>query len=174
MSKNIVLVGLMGSGKTTVGNLIAEKLDRDFIDVDDLIEKEAHKSINDIFKLYGEALFRKLEAKIICKISPLEDQVISTGGGAVEDSNNIENLKRNGVLFYLEAPPAELYKRVRGETNRPLLNNSKPLHSLEKLLEKREKFYNLADVKINTVNKHSYDIVDKIIEAYNEYEKCHC
>jgi len=163
MAKNIVFVGLMGSGKTTIGELTAKKLDRKFIDTDDLIEKLAHKSINKIFEQDGEDFFRDLESRIIKEISLNSDQIISTGGGAVENPDNIENLKRNSVIIYLQAPASELYSRIKDAENRPLLKNSDALSVLENLLIKRESIYNLADIKINTVNKQFEEIADKII-----------
>lgn len=170
MTRNIVLIGLMGSGKSTVGKLIAEQLGKVFIDTDDLIEKDTQKSINEIFATDGEAYFRKLEAKIIEKVSLNPDQIISTGGGAVENPENIKNLKRNGLVFYLKASSQELYERVKNEKNRPLLQNNNPLETLERLLDKREKFYSLADFIINTDRKNPEEIAREIGEKYINYE----
>lgn len=163
MAKNIVFVGLMGSGKTTIGELTAKKLGRKLIDTDDLIQKSVNKSINKIFEQEGEDFFRNLESEIIKKISQNSGQIISTGGGAVENPANLENLKKNGVIIYLYAPASELYSRIKDADSRPLLKNNDALSVLEKLLAKRERFYNLADIKINTVNKQFEEIADEII-----------
>ena len=170
MARNIVLIGLMGSGKTTVGNLIAQKLGKSFIDTDVLIEKEAQMTINEIFQLYGETHFRELESKIIKKLSLDSDQIISTGGGSVENQDNLKNLKETGILFYLKASAKELFERIKNENNRPLLKNNDPLNTLEKLLEKREKFYTQANFIISTENKQIDEIVNEIVEKYKKYE----
>ena len=167
MDRNIVLIGLMGSGKTTLGKLLSLKLEMDFIDTDVLIEKEAKKTINEIFEMYGETLFRKLETKTIKTVSKYSDKVISTGGGAVENPKNMENLKKNSVLFYLYAPANELYDRVKNDKHRPLLKTHNPVATLKHLLKKREQFYNQADFVINTVDRPSNEIIDEIIENYN-------
>ena len=170
-NKNIVLVGMMGSGKTTVGSLIAQKIHASYIDIDSLIEKEAGKSINQIFETYGEELFRKLETKTIKKYSAYHNQVVSTGGGAVTNPVNIRELQKNSVLFYLKAKPKELFERIKEMQNRPLLKQPHPLGTLEKLLKEREKFYLMADYTINTENRQAVEIIDEIIEKYNEDEK---
>lgn len=174
MSKNIVLVGLMGSGKTTIGKLLSKTLERELIDIDSKIEKESGKTINEIFELYGELLFRKLESKAIDSIGQEEDKVISTGGGAVQDNCNLDNLKKNGLLFYLKASPKELFARIKHDTHRPLLKNAKPQETLKKLLKQREGNYNLADYTITTDNKQANDIVNEIIEKYKNHEFTDC
>lgn len=170
MTKNIVLTGLMGSGKTTIGKLIAQKLDKNFIDTDKLIEEEAQITINEIFSLHGESYFRQLESKIIQKVSLNPDQIISTGGGSVENPDNMMNLNRNGIVFYLKTSAEELFKRIQNETNRPLLKNDDPLGTLKQLLKKREKFYNLAHIIINTDGRQLNEIVNEIQEKYSNYE----
>jgi shikimate kinase len=169
MSKNIVLIGLMGSGKTSVGKLLAKKLGKKFVDTDEIIELETGKTINQIFAHDGEPFFRKTESEIIQKISQNQDQVISTGGGCVENPVNIDNLKKAGIVFYLKATPEELFDRIKNENTRPLLKTDNPLLILEKLLHKREKFYAQADVIIDTVNKKPDEIVDEIMEKVTNY-----
>jgi shikimate kinase len=172
--KNIVLIGLMGAGKTTIGKMLSQKLETEYVDIDTLIERESKKTINKIFEMYGEVLFRKLEAKAIKKISKYSNQIISTGGGAVETPENLENFKKNSILVYLYAPPEELYKRIKDDHNRPLLKTGNPLQTMQKLFKKRQDFYNQADIKIETVNKKSYEIVDEIIEKCQKYECSSC
>ncbi|MDD3012776.1 MAG: shikimate kinase [Candidatus Gastranaerophilales bacterium] len=170
MSKNIVLIGLMGSGKTTVGKLLAQKLDKKFIDTDEWIENEEKISINEIFSRFGESCFRNLETDILKKICLSGNQIISTGGGIVEKPQNIDILKKKGIVFYLYAPVEELYQRIKNEKNRPLLNNDAPKWALENLLKKREKFYELCDIKIDTTDKNVDQITSEIIEKFENYD----
>jgi shikimate kinase len=168
MPKNIALIGLMGSGKTTVAKLLSEITDREFLDTDILIENEAKKKINEIFELYGEIFFRKLEMSVIKKVGELQNKIISTGGGCVENRENLENLKKNSVIFYLKANPEELYDRIKDDSTRPLLKNSNPVETLKQLLKKREPFYNQADEIIDTEGKQPDKIVNEIIEKYKK------
>jgi shikimate kinase len=170
MSKNIVLLGLMGSGKTTTGKLLAKKLNKKFIDTDERIETKENLSINEIFSSYGESYFRDLETKVITEICRTKDQIISTGGGIVEKPENIDILKKTGITFYLYASANELYERIKNEKNRPLLNNNDPAQTLEYLLNKREKFYELCDIKIITTGKNIEEITCEIIEKLEDYE----
>jgi len=167
MTKNIVLIGLMGSGKTTIGKKIAEKTGMKFTDTDELIVLKAGKSINLIFAEDGEAFFRDLESELIKEVSGQENLVISTGGGAVIREENINNLKKNGVLFYLNAPAEELFERIKYDTERPLIKTENPLGTLKTLLENRENFYNQADFKIDTMSKSPVGIADEIINFYS-------
>ena len=167
--KNIVLVGLMGAGKTTVGKILAEKLKKNFIDTDELIVQEAKKSINEIFEKFGEKYFRELEKNIISKTSQLSDNVISIGGGALENPENISNLKQNGILFYLRADVDTLEKRLQNANDRPLLKNTPLKEKLTELLNKREKNYLLSQKIIDTTNKTTDTISEEIIEYYGKY-----
>lgn len=170
MSKNIVLVGLMGCGKTTIGSLLSKLLNRKFVDSDSLITNLAGLSVSQIFEKYGEAYFRELERKVIEDISCQNDLIISTGGGVVENPENIASLKENGVLFYLYASAQDLYDRIKNDDSRPLLKNSDPLATLEKLLARREKFYSLSEEKIQTGQRQVKEIAEEIIEKYARYE----
>lgn len=168
--KNIVLVGMMGAGKTTVGELLATKLNRELKDIDRVIEQEQKKSIIGIFTDDGEEVFRKLESETIEKFSNMSDLIISTGGGALEKANNLSNLQKNGIIIYLKADIEELFKRVKNETQRPLLKEQDPLEVIKKLIKKREKFYLMADITIITDNKSPEKITEEIIKAIKNYE----
>ena len=168
--KNIVLVGMMGAGKTTVGELLATKLNRELKDIDRVIEQEQKKSIIEIFTDDGEEVFRKLESETIEKFSNMSDLIISTGGGALEKANNLSNLQKNGIIIYLKADIEELFKRVKNETQRPLLKEQDPLEVIKKLIKKREKFYLMADITIITDNKSPEKITEEIIKAIKNYE----
>ena len=166
MKKNIVLTGLMGSGKTTIGKKIAEKTGMKFTDTDELIVQKAGKSINQIFIDDGELFFRDMESEIIEEVSKQENIVISTGGGAVLRDKNTENLKQNGVLFYLYAPAEEIYRRIKDDKDRPLLNTENPVETLKIIQARRESLYNQADFKINTCEKAPEKTADEIISLF--------
>lgn len=168
--KNIVLVGMMGAGKTTVGELLATKLNRELKDIDRVIEQEQKKSIIEIFTNDGEEAFRQLESETIEKFSNMSDLIISTGGGALEKANNLSNLQKNGIIIYLKADIEELFKRVKNETQRPLLKEQDPLEVIKKLIKKREKFYLMANITIITDNKSPEKITEEIIKAIKNYE----
>ena len=165
--KNIVLIGMMGAGKSTIGHLLDDRLkDFFYLDMDKEIEKLAQKHIPEIFAQDGEAHFRKLEHELIQKYSNYHNQVISTGGGIVENIENINLLKKNGVVFYLSAKTDTLYERVRKATNRPLLKHPNPKERIKELVKKREPFYKMADFEINTDNKDLLQIVQEILDKY--------
>jgi len=164
--KNIVLVGLMGAGKSTVGKFLADKLMYDFLDTDTLIEQEQNMSVSLIFKQYGEEYFRKLENELVLKLRKNTDTVISTGGGLVQNEDNLAKLAEGSLIVYLEASSNILYKRIKSDDSRPLLQNDNPLDKLNELLNKREKNYKLANLIVNTENKSIEDIADEILKEY--------
>ena len=167
MSKNIVLIGIMGSGKTTIGKKIAEKSNMEFVDTDELIVHKSQKSIKLIFADEGENFFRDFESEVIEDVSKQENIVISTGGGAVLRDENIDNLKKNGVLFHLFAPAEELFARIKDDNERPLLKTDNPIETLRIILNNREIFYNKADFKINTCEKTIDEAADEIIKLFS-------
>lgn len=165
MAANIVLTGLMGCGKTTVGKLISKKLkDYTFIDIDEVIVDIEGMSIPEIFEKKSEKYFRELEEKIIEELSLEENLIIATGGGAFESEKNRTNLVENGITFYLKTSVDLLYERVQFDNNRPLLFCDNPKQKLEQLLDKREPNYLKSDFVIITDNLDIADIVDDIIQ----------
>lgn len=157
---NIILIGLRGSGKTTLGKLLAKKLKKKFIDTDEEIEKTSKKKVKDIVDQKGWEYFRNLEKKMIKKISALENTVIATGGGAILDKQNIENLKTNGFIVYLEVSPARAAARIAHDKNRPLLTTQKSLtKELTHLLKERKSIYeNTANLIFKRSNNTAKDI----------------
>ncbi len=145
---NIVLTGYMGSGKTAVGKSLAEMLDFEFIDTDAMIEKECEMSITEIFEKFGEEIFRKKESEVIKRVSDFSNVVISTGGGAVLNSENIEYLKNGGTVVNLEPDEAVIRMRLmQDDGTRPLIKNS----SMEEIFERfnrRKPYYDNCDIKI--------------------------
>ena len=166
--RNVVLVGFMGTGKTSVGQKLAERLQIPLIDTDDIIGEDSGMDIPDIFARYGEARFRDLESAAVRKAANLENYVISTGGGVVLRESNLEMLKRNGVVFCLTATPEEIWRRVGGETHRPLLQASNPLGKIEQMLIERRPFYARADHDISTTGLSIEAVTDKIVEVFQQ------
>ena len=139
---NIILTGFMGTGKTTVGRLMAKKLGYEFIDTDHLIEDEIGCSISDYFRTHGEVAFRQKETEMALRLSQSEGLVISTGGRMMLDPTNAEALSRTGRVFCLVATPEEILERVSHDSNvRPLLQGANPLEHIVELLQQREKGY---------------------------------
>ena len=166
--RNIVLVGFMGTGKTSVGQKLAELLEMPMIDTDDIIAEDSGMDIPDIFARYGEAYFRDLESAAVRKAANLENHVISTGGGVVLRESNLEMLKRNSVVFCLTATPAEIWQRVGSETHRPLLQAPNPLDKIEQMLVDRCPFYDRADHAIPTTGLSIERVADKIVEIFQQ------
>lgn len=166
--KNIVLLGFMGTGKTAAGKKIAEELGRDFLDIDELIEEETGTSISEIFFNFGEEYFRQLEARAVKKISERRGVVIAAGGGVVLREENIENLKRNGLLICLSARPEVIMARTKAEKNRPLLATPYPLETIKELLHLRAPLYARADVTIDTSELTVDEVVARIRKIIGE------
>ena len=166
--RNIVLVGFMGTGKTSVAQKLAARLQMPMIDTDDIIVEDSGTGIPDIFARYGEAHFRDLESAAVCKAAKLEAHVISTGGGVVLRESNLEMLERNGVVFCLTATSAEIWRRVGSETHRPLLQAPDPLGNIEQMLIERRPFYARADYEIPTTGLSIKAVADKIIGIFEQ------
>ncbi|MEJ6950070.1 shikimate kinase [Natronospora cellulosivora (SeqCode)] len=165
----ISLIGFMGTGKSTVGMELAKRLDYQFIDTDSEIKKEADKEIKDIFADKGEKYFRKIETCVLEKLLREDtDLVLATGGGIVLSSKNRELLARKTEAFLLEASVEEIYKRVKNDKNRPLLDVEDPLLAIEKILMERKEYYNYFTKKINTDRYSVAEIVEMILDRLEE------
>lgn len=156
-----------GSGKTTVGTILAQKLNFEFIDTDSLIEAREDDVVSEIFRLRGEEYFRDCETSIIQSLSKTRNSVISVGGGAYQRHTNRTVLKSLGANFYLFCSPMNIYERVKRDNSRPLLNCDNPLKKLKDLYEKRRKDFESADYIIDTTNLSQYDIVEHILRIKN-------
>jgi len=169
MGKNIVLIGFMGTGKSSVGVRLAQKLKRQFVDMDREIELVNGMSIAEIFKRYGEVRFRSEESLMAIKVGKQQDVVIATGGGAVLKNENIDSLRENGILICLDASPEDIFSRVnRKKGTRPLLNKNVSVQDIEKLLQEREASYACADIRVNTSNKDLDTIINEIMQSIND------
>ncbi|MEW5942960.1 MAG: shikimate kinase AroK [Pseudomonadota bacterium] len=163
MTGNIFLVGLMGAGKTTVGRLLAKHLHKTFVDSDHEIEQRTGVNIPLIFELEGEAGFRAREAAVIGELTGRQDIVLATGGGAVLDPRNRENLRRNGTVIYLRAGLEDLWQRTRHDRNRPLLQTADPRARLGELFAQRDPLYReVADIVVDTGEQSVHSLVRQL------------
>jgi shikimate kinase len=144
----LVLVGMMGAGKTTVGRRLAQRLGRRFLDSDDEIEKAANMSIEEIFASHGEGEFRSGEARVIARILRENDIVLATGGGAFVNAETRELVKSSAISIWLKADFEVLFHRVSRRSNRPLLKTADPRQSLRTLIEARYPIYAEADITV--------------------------
>lgn len=148
---NIFLVGLMGAGKTSMGKLLSRRLGKTFYDSDYEIERATGVKVAVIFEIEGEAGFRSREAKTLAELVRRKDIVLATGGGAVISADNRKLLAGNGVVVYLRAAAADLWRRTRHDKNRPLLKAADPLARLQQLYDERDPFYReVADIIVDT------------------------
>jgi shikimate kinase len=160
--KNIVLIGFMGTGKSVVGRRLAADLGWVFHDTDQLVEARVGMKVSEIFQRRGEEAFRELERDVVRQVSQEENCVIATGGGAVANPENLEELTKKGELICLTASPDTILRRIDRRPNmRPLLAGENPLEKIKILLEERKPFYAKASFTLDT----TYLPVEKIVEA---------
>ena len=163
--KNLVLLGMMGSGKSTIGSIISKKLNIKFYDTDKFIEKETDMKINEIFRVKGEAFFRDLEEKIILKILQTSNSIISLGGGSFINQKIRAEVLRNNLSIWLNWKNSTLINRIKNSKKRPLTLNLKS-NEMIKLIEERSKFYEKAHFKINCDKITKTEITNKILDLY--------
>ena len=162
---HIYLVGMMGSGKSSVAQLLAQQLARPAIDLDQEIVTREGMSINQIFQERGETYFRGVETKVLKTCAAQTDAVIATGGGIVLLDENFAIMRATGTVFYLAAPIDELFEHVRGDTTRPLLKQADPKQALRDIFAAREARYKQADHIINTAGMRPRGIADAIMSV---------
>jgi shikimate kinase len=170
---NLALIGFMGTGKSSVGRLVADMLRFTFLDTDHVIEARAGKSITDIFAQEGEPAFRKLECGLVQELTRREKTVIATGGGLPVNPANLESLKTHALVVCLWASPETIFERVRRQTHRPLLNNPDPQGKIRSLLASREPFYRQADVLVNTEMRSIKDVAHQVINQLRLAQSVH-
>ncbi len=170
--KNIALIGFMGAGKTAVGKALAEKLNRNFVELYSLIEQKAGKSIPEIFLQDGEIAFRELEIEVTKEVAKGKNLVIACGGGIVLNRINIDRLREESIIVYLTASPGVILKRTSGdESVRPVLKSGNKALHIKELLRFRKPFYErAADIKIDTSKLDIDSVVEQIITRLKENE----
>ena len=161
----IVLVGMMGAGKTTVGRRLAAKLGRHFVDSDEEVEKAAGMTIEDIFKAHGEADFRAGEVRVIARLLKDRDLVLGTGGGAFVNNETRALVKSSALSVWIKADFELLFSRVQRRSNRPLLKTPNPRQTLQDLIDKRYPIYAEADVTIVSRDVPQDQVATEVIEA---------
>ncbi len=163
MKKNIVLIGFMGTGKTTIAKMLSKFLNMPMVDTDEQIELDFDMSIKDIFAKYGEKTFRDMETSTVEKLSAVGGQIISTGGGVVLRDGNIGILKENGIVVCLKASSDTILNRIGHNNDRPLLQSKDRLERIKELLAQREQAYSRADFSVITDDKSKNEIVKEIV-----------
>ena len=167
LNKNIVLVGMMGSGKSTIGYLLSKSTNLSYIDIDKFIEKETGLKIYNIFEKNGEAYFRNLEEKITLKLLKSKRRIISLGGGGFINKNIRKEVLNNNLSFWLNWENSTIVKRILKSKKRPIAINSNE-NDLKKLISDRSKIYSEAHFKINCEALTKNMIVNQIIERYEK------
>jgi shikimate kinase len=161
----VVLVGLMGAGKSSIGRRLAEKLDVPFVDADHEIEIAADKTIPEIFKDHGEAYFREGERRVISRLIENGAQVLSTGGGAFINEETRQAVQARGISVWLKADLTLLMKRVMKRADRPLLQTDNPEAVMQKLMDQRYPIYATADVTVESRDVQHTQMVNEVIKV---------
>jgi shikimate kinase len=163
---NIALIGFMGTGKTSVGRLVAEQLHFDYLDTDELIQSRAGRTITELFSTDGEAAFRKMEQELVEELAARTKTVIATGGGLPANPTNLINLKKYALVVCLWASPEKIWERVKSQTHRPLLHDADPQKKIRELLAVREPCYRQADVLLNTELRSIREVAQQVVHQF--------
>jgi len=163
---NLALIGFMGTGKTSVGRLVAEHLKFDYLDTDDVIQSRTGRIIAEIFSTDGEAEFRKLERELVGELATRTKTVIATGGGLPTQIDNLTGLKTHALVVCLWASPEKIWERVKNQSHRPLLQDADPQQKIRELLAAREPFYRQADVLLNTELRSVREVAQQVVHQF--------
>ncbi|THV11672.1 shikimate kinase [Rhizobium rhizophilum] len=167
--RNLVLVGLMGAGKSAIGRLVAQQLGLPFIDTDTEIERVSRMSISELFAAYGEEEFRTLETRVIKRLLRTGPRVVSTGGGAFINEKTRKQIERGGLSVWLNADLDVLWERVNKRDHRPLLKTENPKQTLKDLMDKRYPVYGLADITVQSRDVRKEVIANEVLTSVIEY-----
>ena len=172
LKNNIILIGPMGSGKSSIGKKLSKVMKFDFVDTDNLIEENTGVDIPTIFEHEGEAGFRERERNILQEISDCQQTVIGTGGGIITSEKNRETIKRMGFVVYLTASVKELVYRTEHDKNRPLINSDDAENKIKNIINDRKEYYeSTSNMTISTDNYDTVKISKIIIKNYEKYKK---
>lgn len=167
---NIILIGFMGAGKTTISDYLSTMFAMNIVEMDQVIEEREEMSIQDIFATYGEEYFRELETNLLIEMQSRKNTVISCGGGVAMRERNVAEMK-NGRVVLLTASPETIYERVKDSNNRPVLNGRKNVQGISELMEqRREKYEAAADIVVNTDGKTVLQVCEEMIQKLTEME----
>ena len=168
---NIILIGFMGAGKTTISDYLSTMFAMNIVEMDQVIEEREEMSIQDIFATYGEEYFRELETNLLIEMQSRKNTVISCGGGVAMRERNVAEMKKNGQVVLLTASPETIYERVKDSNNRPVLNGRKNVQGISELMEqRREKYEAAADIVVNTDGKTVLQVCEEMIQKLTEME----
>ncbi len=163
MINNIVLCGFMGCGKSTVGNILAERLNYILKDSDQCIEQREKMTVSEIFDVFSEEYFRKVETEVLKELSCQNGIVIATGGGAVLNSDNVSELRKNGTIIFLDVTPETVIERLKNDTSRPLLQRENKEAVISELLcARKPKYQSAAHITVDA-NRSPTEVADEII-----------
>ena len=169
--RNLVLIGLMGAGKSAIGRMTAQTLGIPFVDSDHEIERVSRMSITDLFAAYGEAEFRALETRVIKRLLRSGPRVVSTGGGAYINENTRKHIRRGGLTVWLKADLDVLWERVNKRDTRPLLKTENPRQTLENLMNARYPIYSEADLTVLSRDVKKETMVEEVLTAITATRK---
>jgi shikimate kinase len=167
--RNLVLVGLMGAGKSAIGRIVAQQLGLPFIDTDTEIERVSRMSISELFAAYGEEEFRALETRVIKRLLRTGPRVVSTGGGAFINEKTRKQIERGGVSVWLSADLDVLWERVNKRDHRPLLKTENPKQTLQDLMDKLYPIYGLADITVQSRDVRKEVIANEVLTSVIEH-----
>ncbi len=166
MKNNIFLIGFMGTGKSTVADVLYRKYGMRVLDMDNAIEEKEGMSISEIFKIHGEEYFRNLETSLIMSLEDKDNIVVSCGGGTALRKENVDAMKKYGRVILLDATPETIFERVRHSNNRPLLEGNKNVEFIRDLLSQRiDRYKAAADEIIKVDDKNAEDVCKEIMKA---------
>lgn len=169
---NIVLIGFMGAGKSTISDYLSTMFAMDIVEMDQVIAEREEMSIPDIFATYGEEYFRNLETSLLIEMQEEKNMIISCGGGVALREVNVKEMKKNGRVVLLTASPQTIYERVKDSNERPLLNGRKNVKAISELMEqRREKYEAAADIVIQTDHKTILQICEELVQRLTEMDE---
>jgi len=163
---NLALIGFMGTGKSSVGRIVAAALHYELVDTDQIIEQRAGKSIAEIFAQQGEGAFRELERQLVVEMVSWRKKVIATGGGLAANTENLASLKQHALVVCLWSSPEGIWQRVKHQSHRPLLQAPDPQAKIRELLAQRAPFYKQADVLVNTDLRGLREVADHVLHQF--------